>query len=117
MLGKHLSIFTVSDESIVYLMQTGWYLAGLVNFKYKLQIDPAIIGHVPGTASLRAIVRSVVNTVEEFAVSYAIEVAQIVVTKSATSPISAVYFWSGEPTISVRFKKPFSNFGPFRATR
>ena len=45
-LGKPLSIFTVSDESVVYLMQTGWFLAGLVNFKYKLQIDPAIIGHV-----------------------------------------------------------------------
>jgi hypothetical protein len=41
-----------------------------------------------GTESLRAIVRSVVTSaVDEFVVSYAIEIAHIVVTRSATSPI------------------------------
>jgi hypothetical protein len=43
-LGKPLSLFTVSDSTLFYLMQTGMYLGALVNFKYKLQIDPNYIG-------------------------------------------------------------------------
>jgi hypothetical protein len=43
-LGKPRSLFTVTDSGLFYLMQTGMYLAGLVNFNYKLKIDPDYIG-------------------------------------------------------------------------
>lgn len=45
-LGKPLSIFAVSDSSLHYLLQTGMYLMGLVNFKYKLRFDANYIGQV-----------------------------------------------------------------------
>jgi hypothetical protein len=45
-LGKPLSVYTVCEETLFYLMQTGMYLAGLVHFKYKLQIVPEFIGNL-----------------------------------------------------------------------
>lgn len=43
-LGKPLSLFPVSDNSVDYISRTGYFLMGLVNFKYKLRIDPHYIG-------------------------------------------------------------------------
>ncbi len=45
-LGKPLGIFPISDRSLHYLLKTGTYLMGLVNFKYKLRLDPNYIGRV-----------------------------------------------------------------------
>jgi hypothetical protein len=39
-LGKSLTIFPVSEESLFYVQRTGMFFMGLVNFRYHLQIDP-----------------------------------------------------------------------------
>jgi len=39
-LGKPLTHYPVSDDSIAYVDKTGMYLMGLVNFKYGLRVDP-----------------------------------------------------------------------------
>jgi hypothetical protein len=40
-LGKSLTLFHVSDESLHYVERTGVYFLGLINFKYGLRLDPA----------------------------------------------------------------------------
>jgi hypothetical protein len=40
-LGKPLTLFQVSDDSLYYVQRTGNYFLGLINFKYGLQLDPA----------------------------------------------------------------------------
>jgi hypothetical protein len=39
-LGKSLTLFPVSDESLFYILRTGMYFLGLIKFKYGLQLDP-----------------------------------------------------------------------------
>jgi hypothetical protein len=39
-LGRPLTLFQVSDESLFYVQQTGLHFIGLVNLKYHLRIDP-----------------------------------------------------------------------------
>ena len=39
-LGKPLTLFQVSDGSLLYVQKTGMFFVGPVNFKYQLRIDP-----------------------------------------------------------------------------
>ena len=41
-IGKPLSLFPVTDENLFYLMRTGMFFFGLVNMRYRLQIDPNV---------------------------------------------------------------------------
>jgi hypothetical protein len=41
--GKPLTLFQVSDDSLEYILGTGIYFLGLINFKYGLQFDPPAI--------------------------------------------------------------------------
>jgi hypothetical protein len=37
--GKPLTLFPVSDDNLYYILRTGVYFLGLINFKYGLNID------------------------------------------------------------------------------
>jgi hypothetical protein len=40
--GKPLTLFPVTDESLFYLLRTGIFFVGLINMRYGLQIDPTV---------------------------------------------------------------------------
>lgn len=40
--GKPLALFPVTDESLFYLLRTGMFFVGLINMRYRLQIDPGV---------------------------------------------------------------------------
>jgi hypothetical protein len=40
--GKPLTLFPITDESLFYLSRTGMFLVGLINMRYGLQIDPSV---------------------------------------------------------------------------
>lgn len=40
--GKPLTLFPVTDESLFYLLRTGMFFVGLINMRYGLQIDPKV---------------------------------------------------------------------------
>jgi hypothetical protein len=39
-LGRPLTLFQVSEKNLFYLQQTGLFFMGLVNFRYRLQVNP-----------------------------------------------------------------------------
>jgi hypothetical protein len=41
-IGKPLTLFPVTDESLFYLLRTGMFFVGLINMRYGLQIDPNV---------------------------------------------------------------------------
>jgi hypothetical protein len=40
--GKPLTLFPVTDESLFYLSRTGMFFVALINTRYGLQIDPQV---------------------------------------------------------------------------
>jgi hypothetical protein len=40
--GRPLALFQITDENLFYVQQTGMYFMGLVNFRYRLRLDPEV---------------------------------------------------------------------------
>jgi hypothetical protein len=42
-IGGPLTLFPVTDESLFYILRTGMFLFGLINMRYGLQVNPAVL--------------------------------------------------------------------------
>lgn len=49
--GKPLTLFPVTDESLFYIVRTGMFLIGLINLRYGLQIDPQVLSAAAQTTA------------------------------------------------------------------